>query len=130
MKHLLHFIILLALAICLMSCRTQLVPAESVRIEYRTRDSIRQDSIYMRDSVFMKVKGDTVFLYKYKYLYRYRYLNSTDTVMKTDSVQVPYLVEKKLSKWQAFKMELGGWAMGILVLISIVVARLMFRVRK
>lgn len=130
MKHLLHFIILLALAICLMSCRTQLVPAESVRIEYRTRDSIRQDSIYMRDSVFMKVKGDTVFLYKYKYLYRYRYLNSTDTVMKTDSVQVPYPVEKKLSKWQALKMELGGWAMGILVLISIVVARLMFRVRK
>lgn len=130
MKHLLHFIILLALAICLMSCRTQLVPAESVRIEYRTRDSIRQDSIYMRDSVFMKVKGDTVFLYKYKYLYRYRYLNSTDTVMKTDSVQVPYPVEKKLSKWQAFKMELGGWAMGILVLISIVVARLMFRARK
>lgn len=130
MKHLLHFIILLALAICLMSCRTQLVPAESVRIEYRTRDSIRLDSIYMRDSVFMKVKGDTVFLYKYKYLYRYRYLNSTDTVMKTDSVQVPYPVEKKLSKWQAFKMELGGWAMGILVLISIVVVRLMFRVRK
>lgn len=130
MKHLLHFIILLALAICLMSCRTQLVPAESVRIEYRTRDSIRQDSIYMRDSVFMKVKGDTVFLYKYKYLYRYRYLNSTDTVMKTDSVQVPYPVEKKLSKWQSFKMELGGWAMGFLVLLLIVIARLMFRVRK
>lgn len=130
MKRLLYIIILLALAICFTSCRTKYIPVETVRTEYKTRDSTRYDSIYQRDSVYMLINGDTVYLYKYKYLYRYLIINKTDTVMKTDSIQVPYPVEKKLSRWQAFKMELGGWAMGILLFILIVVIRLICRARK
>ena len=54
-----------------MSCKTQYIPVESVRTEYKTRDSIRYDSIYQRDSIYTLVKGDTVYQYRYKYLYRY-----------------------------------------------------------
>ena len=56
MKRLIYIIILLILAICFVSCRTQYIPVESVRTEYKTRDSIRFDSIYQRDSVYMLVK--------------------------------------------------------------------------
>ncbi len=38
----------------------------------------------------------------------------------TDSVQVPYPVEKQLSRWQQMKIELGGWAFGM-VIISLIV---------
>lgn len=113
--------------ICFVSCRTQYVPVETVRTEYKTRDSIRVDSIYNQDSIYVLVKGDTIYQYRYKYLYKYQYLNRTDTVIKTDSVQVPYPVEKQLTRWQQMKIELGGWAVGVIVILSIVLMLKLFR---
>ena len=97
MKRLIYIIILLILAICFVSCRTQYIPVESVRIEYKARDSTRYDSIYQRDSIYTLIKGDTVYQYRYKYLYRYLTTNCTDTILKNDSIRVPYPVESKYS---------------------------------
>lgn len=97
------------------------VPVETVRTEYKTRDSIRYDSIYQRDSIYMQLKGDSVYLYKYKYLYRYLTINKTDTVLKTDSIQVPYPIEKELTRWQEIKIELGGWAFGIIISFGLII---------
>ena len=130
MKRLVYIIILLMLAICFVSCRTQYIPVESVRTEYKTRDSIRYDSIYQRDSIYTLVKGDTVYQYRYKYLYRYLTTNRTDTILKNDSIRVPYPVEKKLNRWQSIKMELGGWAFGILfVSILIMIGRIVNKLK-
>jgi hypothetical protein len=131
MKRLIYIIILLMSAIWFTSCRTQYIPVETVRTEYKTRDSIRVDSIYNQDSIYVLVKGDTVYQYRYKYLYKYQFLNRTDTVIRTDSIQVPYPVEKKLSRWQSIKMELGGWAFGIIIAFAlIVVGWLVYRKRR
>lgn len=120
MKNLLY-IILLMLAICLTSCRSiKYVPVETVKTEYKTRDSIRFDSIYEHDSIFLFVNGDTVYKEKYRYKYRYLTINKTDTVMLTDSVQIPYPVEKQLTRWQQMKIELGGWAFGMAIISLIV----------
>lgn len=126
------FVVLLISGIWLTSCRSvQYVPVETVRTEYKTRDSIRFDSVYQRDSVYMLVNGDTVYLYKYKYLYRYLTINKTDTVIKVDSIQVPYPVEKQLTRWQAIRMELGGWAIGIIILFALIlIGRLMCKSSK
>lgn len=127
MKNLLY-IILLMLAICLTSCRSiKSVPVETVKTEYKRRDSIRFDSIYEHDSIFLVVKGDTVYKEKYQYKYRYLTINKTDTVMLTDSVQIPYPVEKQLTRWQQMKIELGGWAVGVIVILSIVLMLKLFR---
>lgn len=127
MKNLLY-IILLMLAICLTSCRSiKYVPVETVKTEYKTRDSIRFDSIYEHDSIFLFVKGDTVYKEKYRYKYRYLTINKTDTVMLTDSVQIPYPVEKQLTRWQQMKIELGGWAVGVIVILSIVLIVKLFK---
>ena len=131
MKRLIYIIILLILPICFVSCRTQYIPVESVRTEYKTRDSIRFDSIYQRDSVYMLVKGDTIYQYRYKYLYRYLTTNRTDTILKHDSIPIPYPVEKQLSRWQTIKMELGGWAFGIIILFTlIIIGQIIFKSKK
>ena len=131
MRRLVYIIILLMLAICFVSCRTQYIPVESVRTEYKTRDSTRYDSIYQRDSIYTLIKGDTVYLYRYKYLYRYLTINRTDTILKNDSIRVPYLVEKKLNRWQSIKMELGGWAFGLVIsFILIIIGRIVYKARK
>ena len=131
MKRLVYIIILLMLAICFVSCQTQYIPVESVRTEYKTRDSIRYDSIYQRDSIYTLVKGDTVYQYRYKYLYRYLTTNRTDTILKHDSIPIPYPVEKQLSRWQTIKMELGGWAFGIIILFTlIIIGQIIFKSKK
>lgn len=115
---------LLMSGVWLSSCQSiKYVPVETIRTEYKTRDSIRFDSIYNRDSIYVLVKGDTVYQYKYKYLYKYQYINKTDTVIRVDSVQVPYPVEKQLSRWQSLKMKLGGWAFGIIVVFMLFIIR-------
>lgn len=115
------FVVLLVSAMCFTGCRTtQYVPVETIKTEYKTRDSIRHDSIYQRDSIYVIDRGDTVYTYKDRYLYKYLYLNRIDTVIKTDSVQIPYPVEKALTRWQKAKIELGGWAFGVLIMLAIV----------
>ena len=131
MKQSIYIIILLMLAICFVSCRTQYIPVESVRTEYKTRDSIRYDSIYQRDSIYTLIKGDTVYQYRYKYLYRYLTTNSTDTILINDSINVPYPVEKQLTRWQQMKIELGGWAFGIVIaFLLLIIGRIVIWVQK
>ena len=129
MKRLLYILtIFLMSGICFTSCRNiKYVPVETVKTEDKTRDSIRFDSIYEHDSIFLFVKGDTVYKEKYRYKYRYLTINKTDTVMLTDSVQIPYPVEKQLTRWQQMKIELGGWAVGVIIILSIVLMLKMFR---
>ena len=124
-----YLIITIALIAVFSSCQTQYIPVETVKTEYRYVDRVQFDSIYKHDSTMIYRDGDTVYLNKYKYLYKYLYLNRVDSFVKVDSVQVPYPVEKKLSKWQAMKMELGGWAFGGLLFALIIVCWLVFKSR-
>lgn len=47
-------------------------------------------------------------------------LNERLASQKTDSVQVPYPVEKELSKWEQTKMDFGGMAIGGAVALCVV----------
>ena len=104
---------------------------ETVKIDTIYINKLQRDSIYMYDSVFVKDKGDTVFVEKYKYLYRDKLVRDTLYINRTDSVQVPYPVEKELTKWQQFRMDFGGWAIGIVIItILIVVGRMVYKLKK
>ena len=39
-----------------------------------------------------------------------------DTVIKTDSIRVPYPVEKQLSRWESLKMQAGGYVFVLLII--------------
>ncbi len=101
----------------LLSCRSKTiyVPTEIVKTEYR--DKFIHDSIHYYDSIYVKEKGDTFLIEKYKYIYKDKL--RTDTVCKTDSVIVPYpVIETKeinrLYSWQIILMCLGGVLIGYL----------------
>jgi len=100
------------------ACRTKMlyVPVEKTRIEYQ--DKTIRDSLRVYDSVFVKLKGDTIWLEKYKYLYRDRLVR--DSVFRTDSIQIPYPVEvekeiNRLTSFQSFQL----WCGRILILLLI-----------
>lgn len=117
MKRLFIYIVCVLLVLSLIGCRTriQYVPVESVRTEYK--DRLQRDSIYFRDSIIMREKGDTVFIDRWRYLYKDRLV--TDTLLVSDTIRVPYPVEKELTRWQQTKMDVGGWAIGVLSGITI-----------
>lgn len=119
-------------ALCLFSCRTiKYVPVETVKTEKEYIDRVQRDSIHVHDSVFVLVKGDTVFKDKYHIVYRDRFVHDTISINKIDSIQVPYPVEKPLSKWQNLKLQVGGFAMSaIIVIILIVVGKIVYKLKK
>ncbi len=127
---------LVLMLLCLLGCRSaRYVPVPEWHTLYKTRaDTVqRWDSVYFRDSVTMAAKGDTVYLTKTRWRERFRnvYHVKVDTIMQRDSVRVPYPVEKPLTKWQRWKMDLGGWAMGVAAgMIIVVVILAVLRVGK
>ena len=120
--------------ITLTGCKTvKFVPVPEYHTLYKTRvDAVqRWDSIYFRDSVFIAAKGDTVYLTKTHWRERFRnvYNVKVDTVMQRDSIRVPYPVEKPLTKWQRWKMDAGGWAMGVAAVLVILFVVRLFNIR-
>ena len=76
------------------SCKTVYVPVPGeTKTEYVYMES--KDTAYVRDSVYIKEvqKGDTIRITEYRDRYRFRYITTTDTILRVDSVAVPYPVE-------------------------------------
>ena len=55
----------------------------------------------------MKTQSDTIY-------------KPSKEVTVTKEVKVPYPVEKELTRWQQLKLELGGWAFGIIITAALI----------
>ena len=127
--------VLLILAVIILTCcktteRVEYVPVETVKTEYKDRIVETYDSVHITDSVYVAVKGDTTLVYKYRDRWKLKLVHDTAYVNKTDSVRVPYPVEKKLSKWEQFKVDYCGYLMMvILAAFGYIIFRIIRRVR-
>lgn len=114
MRYSIILIILLTSAIW-SSCRSvKYVPVEVAKYDTTYINKVQRDSIYQLDSIYIRDKGDTVLITKTKYIYRDKLIRDTVYASRVDSIQVHYPVERKLTRWEQFRMDVGGWAVGIL----------------
>ena len=98
------------------------VPITNTKIEYR--DRFLYDSIYVHDSIFTLIKGDTVYVSKNKETNRL--VNKADTIIKTDTIKIPVEITKTITKTEIQVKEtniLYWWQkslmyLGFIVLIS------------
>lgn len=131
------FVLTMGVALFMVSCKTEYIPVETSHTEHHwhtdsiiQKDSVvkeRMTTVMQLDSAAMAKYGiqlknaERAWLVKSWELERQienlqRLTAIRDTVR--DTIQVPYPVEKKLSKWQQTKVDWGGWAMlGVLVVI-------------
>lgn len=121
-----YLLVMVLTLLALAGCKTvRYVPMPEFHTLYKTRVDTMQrwDSVYFCDSVYIAAKGDTVYLTKTHWRERFRniYHAKTDTIMQRDSIRVPYPVVKPLTKWQQWKMDAGGWAMGVAAVLVILV---------
>lgn len=125
-KRLLFLIIPYIILSLLAGCKSvQYVPMETVRTDSIYVDRYQRDSIYQRDSVFVNrwTAGDTIYQDKviWKYVYRDKVKYDTVAILRSDTINVPYPVECKLSKWEQLKLNVGGWAISIIIIIVLIV---------
>lgn len=113
-------ILIILLMSAIWSCRTtKYVPVEVIKSDTTYINKVQRDSIYQLDSVYILDRGDTVLITKTKYLYRDKLVRDTVYRSRVDSVQVPYPVEKQLTRWQQLQLDIGGWAMGSFIVMII-----------
>ena len=108
-------VVVLALLMC--SCKSiEYVPVVE---KHTVHDSIyftqiQRDSIWQHDSIFIKDRGDTVWVERWHTKYVEKQVHDTTYIAKVDSIPVPYevtkYVEKKLSTPVSILMTIGMMA--------------------
>lgn len=103
----------------LSSCGALRKQIETVYVRDTTYISkLQVDSVFKRDSIFMREKNDTIYVYKEKVRDRYRLLRDTVYQHSVDSVYVDKVrevkVEKQLNAWQKFRLR-GFWVLAAMV---------------
>ena len=103
----------------LSSCGALRKQIETVYVRDTTYISkVQVDSVFKRDSIFVKEKNDTIYVYKEKVRDRYRLLRDTVYQHSVDSVYVDKVrevkVEKQLNAWQKFRLR-GFWVLAAMV---------------
>lgn len=109
------------LAVLVTSCGAARKQIETIYLRDTTYISkVQVDSVFRRDSVFVKEKNDTIYIYKEKVRDRYRLLRDTIYRHKVDSVYM-YIdrvrevkVEKQLTAWQRFRLR-GFWILAAII---------------
>ena len=94
-------------------------PRESVRTQHDTIAVHHRDSIHLRDSIYIRewMKGDTVYIDRFRdrYLYRDRWRDSI--IVKHDSLTVETTkeieVERPLNAWKRFKIGGFWWLLAL-----------------
>ena len=105
------------------SCTTtKYVPVIEHHTDTLIQTKVQKDSVFMHDSVEVRIAGDTVTIDRWHTKYISKEVHDTIYQSKTDSVPAPYPVEvikevpAELTMWQLLKMKVGGAAIILLLL--------------
>ena len=113
------------IAAALTSCSPRIVERIEVREKHDTLvvHQVQVDSVFRRDSVFVREKGDTVYVYREHVRDRYKFVHDTTRLVRVDSVAVERVkevkVEKPLSVGQSLKIRAFWWLFVAALLLAI-----------
>jgi hypothetical protein len=103
------------------SCtRTVYVPQTSIQRDSIYLTQYKRDSIYLHDSVFIRMQSDTLRIEKWHTKYIEKVNTDTLYIERTDTLRVPYPVEKKISWWDASRIVLKSIPTMFIITLAIV----------
>ena len=108
-----YIVVMLSLivAIAMTACSPRVI--EHVQRDTTYIERLQVDSLYRRDSIYIKDQGDTVYIYRERWRERYKYLRDTVRLVRVDSVAVErekiVEVDKPLGKFQSLKIRAFWW---------------------
>lgn len=109
MRKLIIYLLIALMAIAMFSCKgsERIVEVPVTKIEYKDRVKEKVDSVYIHDSTYMYVGGDTIYVYQYRNVYRDKIYRDTVSVVRVDSIAVPYPIERELTFWEKAQMNIS-----------------------
>ena len=117
---------LLFMTLLLGSCKVKEkiveVPMPQIKTEIKYIDKVKYDSIYLKDSIYIVQKGDTIYNTKVAYRYKYKYLKDTITINKTDTITrlqkvTEIKVKNQLNVVQKVLMYIGLFSLLMFIII-------------
>ena len=124
-------IIPLLVVFLLSGCKTKYIPIEkNVYQNAIKHDTLHtSDSVFVRDSIYLRQKGDTCYLDRWheKTVFKNVYKTKVDSFVKRDSIPFPYPVEKQLSKWEQFQLKYAVWSFGALCMLLIILGYKLYK---
>lgn len=117
---LLGVVMLTMLLMC--SCTTtRYVPVIEQHTDTLVKTKYQRDSIYIHDSTFVFMNGDTVLIEKWHTKWRDRIVHDTLYQSKRDSIPYPVEVTKEvpanLTWWQQVRIHVGGVVLWLLLAV-------------
>ena len=119
MRNILYILMAVAL---LTGCKTKYIPVPEYHevVVHHADTLLRVDSVQLRDSVIIRLQGDTIVQEVWRW--RDRVKHDTRIVyrdsVRVDSVRVPYPVERKQTAWERTMQNVGKISF-FLIVISI-----------
>lgn len=116
-------VLILVALICLLfaSCtKTEYITVEKVRNDTTYINKVQRDSVWLHDSTFVKVAGDTVLIERWHTVWQNHTAHDTVYKSRVDSVPVPYPVVKEVARKRS-TTEKGLIGVGILSLMALIV---------
>lgn len=116
MRNILYILMAVAL---LTGCKTQYIPVPEYHeiVVHHSDTLLRVDSVQLRDSVIIRLQGDTIVQEVWRWRDRVKYdtrIVYRDSI-RVDSVRVPYPVERKQTAWERTMQNVGKISLIILV---------------
>lgn len=109
MRKLIIYVLIALMALAMFSCKgsERIVEVPVTKIEYKDRVKEKVDSVYIHDSTYMYVDSDTIYVYQYRNVYRDKIYRDTVSVVRVDSIAVPYPIERELTFWEKAQMNIS-----------------------
>lgn len=103
----------------LTGCRTKYIPVPEYHeiVVHHADTLLRVDSVQLRDSVIIRVQGDTITQEVWRWRDRVKYdtrIVYRDSI-RVDSVRVPYPVERKQTAWERTMQNVGKISLFLIV---------------
>lgn len=119
-------LLLVVVAALLAGCASQqpaILPYEVTEVKTEYVNRYIMDTTYITEREVVEPRNDTVYITRTRVQYKER-IAYRDSV-RVDSIPVEYLVEvpvevvQPLTRWQQFKMDVGGWGVTVAVLLMV-----------
>ena len=131
MKKQIIILSLFAALFFLIGCSPRIIVRESVRDSLIVRTKLDSIYLYEKDSIFIKQKGDTVWLERWSIRYKDKLVEKKDTtyINKVEIKEVP--VPAELNWWQRLQIRSFWWLAGVLVIfLAWQAIKIYFRLKK
>ena len=112
-------------------CSPRILVREVVRDSLIVRTTLDSVYLYEKDSIFVKQKGDTVWLERWSIRYKDKLIEKKDTTYINNVEVKEVAVPAQLNWWQKWQIRSFWWLFGVVVVvIAWQVIKIYFRLKK